>query len=69
MATKRIYLVTHKIDSPHTQATRLIEAASQAEAIRRVVADSITCAVATPSELIQATKDGIEVEKQKGEGV
>lgn len=65
MAEKRIYLVQNTIteSSVKVQSTRrLIEASTQAEAIRRVVADSITCAVATPMELVACTKDGVEIE-------
>ena len=57
----RIYIVHHSIARTGTEpVTRqhLVEAGSQAEAIRHVVKGSITCAVATPAELIEVEKAG-----------
>ena len=61
---KRIYLVANNVRDLGTYTDRrLVEAHSQAQAIRHVVRASITCAVATPAELVELTKAGVEVEK------
>jgi hypothetical protein len=62
-AVKRIYKVT----SPY--GVRLIESANKFQAIGFVAKSTFKAEVATQSDLVKMTKDGIEVETVGGEGV
>lgn len=58
-----LYLIHHRLDDKGAIQRRLVQALNQSKAIAHVVATSITCRVVSNADLIQCTKDGIEVEK------
>lgn len=60
--TTRIYVVINRND------THLVEAGNITTAIRHVVRKQITAHVATQKELIEMTRDGVEVEIATGGG-
>lgn len=59
MAEKRIYSIT-EIDTGDVFA--LVTASTKAQALAHYARRTLGCAVASPEQLIAATKDGIEVE-------
>lgn len=61
MANLKVYKVTHKVvDATHT---RLIEASSQAAAVRHATKDSITVELATVLDAVELAKAGAQIEK------
>jgi hypothetical protein len=56
--TTRIYIVQNGADVP----VRLVDAASQSQAIRHVTANLFSARVATTHEVARLVADGVEVE-------
>ncbi len=66
--SKRIYVVTPEIDivlDDKPQISRLVRAKTQAEAIRHVVGNLYTCAVADTETVAHLAGDGVKVEDAK----
>jgi hypothetical protein len=61
-STTRIYLITTPTGK------RLVDAANKTQAVNHVAKATITATVASQSELVKLTKDGIEVETAGSEG-
>ena len=61
MANLKVYKVTHKVVD--ATRTRLIEAGSQAQAVRFAVADSISVELATVADAVELAKAGVQIER------
>jgi hypothetical protein len=60
----RIYLVK-STQTAKADVTRLVRAVNGPQALRHVVDSYFTCELASPDELISATKANVEVENAK----
>lgn len=60
-----LYFLTQAIEQGGTPAVekRLIEAKNESKAIRYVTDKSIACRIATPVDIVECTKAGLEIEK------
>ena len=65
MSSTRIYVV--KRTGTESGDTRLIEATSQAAAIRHAIGGTLTAEAATPKELAMLMRNGIELENAVSE--
>jgi len=58
----RIYVVSNKAPEGHPKSFRLVDATSQAQAIRHVAADEYECHVAQTKELAILMNNGVKIE-------
>jgi hypothetical protein len=63
--TKRIYRLEHTLqhDGKPVTEIRLVTAATESAARNHIARPSITCRVATQTDLVECVKAGVEVEK------